>query len=108
MKMVASSPTGRKLYGRRKCSLRAISPFPSVFKRLVLHTCKNQGLFRKGLNISHIAVYNLTMGLLFNFVIRFSVKVNLFSGIEKEGFENIVMGLCNTVLSAYTLYRHLE
>ena len=35
---------------RRNCSLRAISPFfRSVFKRLVLQTCKNQGLFGKGL-----------------------------------------------------------
>ena len=33
---------------RRNCSLRAISPFLSVFKRLVLETCKNQGLFGKG------------------------------------------------------------
>ena len=28
---------------------RAISSFFSVFKRLVLQTCKNQGLFDKGL-----------------------------------------------------------
>ena len=43
---------GRKHCGkRRNCSLRAISPFPhSVFKRLVLQTRKNQGLFGKGLN----------------------------------------------------------
>ena len=54
--------TGRKHCGkRRNCSLRAISPFPTlfvtsnfsfshiVFKRLVLQTRKNQGLFGKGL-----------------------------------------------------------
>ena len=36
---------------RRNCSLRAISPFfHSVFKRLVLQTRKNQGLFGKGLS----------------------------------------------------------
>ena len=34
---------------RRNCSLQAISPFPSVFKRLVLQTRKNQGLFWKGI-----------------------------------------------------------
>ena len=41
---------------RRNCSSRAISPFShSVFKRLVLQTHKNQGLFGKGLN-SFIAI----------------------------------------------------
>ena len=45
--------TGRKQCGkRRNCSLRAISPFPSVFKRLVLQTRKKQGLFGKGLTLS--------------------------------------------------------
>ena len=34
---------------RRNCSLQAISPFPTVFSRLVLQTRKNQGLFGKGL-----------------------------------------------------------
>ena len=33
----------------RNCSLRAISPFPTVFKTFVLYTCKNYGLFGKGL-----------------------------------------------------------
>ena len=38
----------------RNCLLRAISPFPhSVFKRLVLQTHKNKGLFGKGLTHSH-------------------------------------------------------
>ena len=38
------------LQNGRNCSLRAISPFPhSVFKRPVWETCKNQGLFGKGL-----------------------------------------------------------
>ena len=36
---------------RRNYSLRAISPFPSVFKRLALQTHKNQGLFGTGLNM---------------------------------------------------------
>ena len=41
---------GRKHSGKsRNCSLRVISPFPSVFKRLLLHTHENQGLFEKGL-----------------------------------------------------------
>ena len=41
---------GRKHCGkRRNCSLRAISPFPSVFERFVLQIRKNQGLFGKGL-----------------------------------------------------------
>ena len=43
--------TSRKHLGkRRNYSLRAISPFPTVFsKRLVMQTRKNQGLFGKGL-----------------------------------------------------------
>ena len=42
---------GRKHCGkRRNCSLRAVSPFPSVFKRL-LQTRKNQGLFGKWLRV---------------------------------------------------------
>ena len=46
----------KKLCGkRRNCSLKAISPFPhSVFKRLVLQTRQNQGLFGKGL--THLLV----------------------------------------------------
>ena len=41
---------GRKHCGkRRNCSLRAISPFPTVFSRLILQTRKNPGLFVKGL-----------------------------------------------------------
>ena len=41
---------GRKYCGkRRNCSLREFSTFPSVFKRLVLQTCKNKGLFWRGL-----------------------------------------------------------
>ena len=43
---------GRKRCGkRRNCSLQAISPFSTVFKRLVLQTHKNQGLFGKGLKM---------------------------------------------------------
>ena len=34
---------------RRNCLLQAISPFPTVFSRLVLQTCKKQVLFGKGL-----------------------------------------------------------
>ena len=49
--MVESFSNGRKHCGkRRNCLLRAISPFPpSVFKRLLLHTCEHQGLFGRGL-----------------------------------------------------------
>ena len=47
------SKTGRKHSGKmRNCSLRAISPFPTVFfKRFLLHTRKIQGLFGKGLKL---------------------------------------------------------
>ena len=49
-KIVESSPTSRKHRGTgRNCSLWVISPFPSLFQRLVLQTRKNQGLFGKGL-----------------------------------------------------------
>ena len=44
--------TGRKHCGRRRnCSLGANSPFLTVFKRPLLQTCENLGLFGKGLNI---------------------------------------------------------
>ena len=46
---------GRKFFkqvennaGKGDSALRAMSPFHSVFKRLVLKTRKNQGLFGKG------------------------------------------------------------
>ena len=43
---------GRKLFKQAVNTVKkgAISPFPSVFKRFVLQTRKNQGLFGKGLN----------------------------------------------------------
>ena len=48
--------TGRKHCGKmRNCSLRAISLFSySVFRRLVLHTLKIQGLIGKGLTFCRI------------------------------------------------------
>ena len=44
--------TSRKHSGKwRNCLLQAISPFPAVLsKESGLHTCKNQGLYGKGLN----------------------------------------------------------
>ena len=52
MKMAEFSKKGRKHSGKwRNRWLQAISPFPSVFKRLVLQTRKNKGLFGKGLKI---------------------------------------------------------
>ena len=44
---------------RRNCSLRAVSPFPSVFKRLVLQTCKNQVLFGKGLRRGKMVILSV-------------------------------------------------
>ena len=50
IKMAESSQEIRKHYGKKKnFSLRAVSPFLSVFKRLVLQRHTNQGLFDKGL-----------------------------------------------------------
>ena len=51
MKMKESSPNGSKtLWENEKLLvLQAISHFPTVLKRLVLQTRKNQGLFGKGL-----------------------------------------------------------
>ena len=50
--------TGRKHCGkRRNCSFWAISPFPSVFKRLILQTRKNQSLFGKGLIIRTVLYF---------------------------------------------------
>ena len=42
---------GRKYRGRRNLLLQAISPFPNVFKKLVLQTSTNKGLFGKGLRL---------------------------------------------------------
>ena len=54
--MVESFPKGRKhCWKRRNCSLRAISPFPAVFSRLVLQTHKNQSMFGKGLTFELIS-----------------------------------------------------
>ena len=45
-----SKSVGKHCGKRRNCSLRAISPFTTVFsKDLYLQTRKNQGLFGKGL-----------------------------------------------------------
>ena len=45
---------GRKHCGKkRNCSLRAISPFPSVFKRLVSQGCQKVPLCGNGLFIIH-------------------------------------------------------
>ena len=42
---------GKKHWEKEKLLVKAISPFPTVFfKRLLMQTCKNQGLFGKGLN----------------------------------------------------------
>ena len=42
---------GRKYRGkRRNCPIRTISPFLTVFLRLILQTRKNQGLFGKRLS----------------------------------------------------------
>ena len=51
--MVESSP--KKVESTAgNCSLRALSPFPTVFfKGLVMQTRKNQGLFGKELTYSH-------------------------------------------------------
>ena len=52
MELADSSPQGSKtLRDWENCLLRAISPFPSVFKRLVLKTCKNHSLFWKELRL---------------------------------------------------------
>ena len=51
---------------RRKCLLRTISPFPSVFKRLVLQTHKNRGLFGKGLSPLYNTAFK-ARGSLFQF-----------------------------------------
>ena len=54
---------GRKHCGkRRNCSLRAISPFPTVFSRdSYKQTRKNQGLFGKELNLFHTSRVLMTL-----------------------------------------------
>ena len=53
MKMAESFRTGRKYYEeRRNCSLRAISPFPTVIsKDFYCRHVKKKGLFGKGLTL---------------------------------------------------------
>ena len=52
--MAESYPNGQKtLWEKEKLLITSnFSFFRSVFKRLVLQTCKNQGLFGKGLTLS--------------------------------------------------------
>ena len=48
--MAESSPKGLKtLWKKEKLLITSNSPYPSVFKTLVLQTHENQGLFGKGL-----------------------------------------------------------
>ena len=64
---------GKHCWKRRNCSLRAISPFPTVFtKDLYLQTRKNQGLFWKGLRVVQ-----------FESFCRQQIKFNL--NFEKDG-----------------------
>ena len=61
MKMAESSPKGQKTLWE-KVKLLVTSNFTfshSVFKRLVMQTRKNQGLFGKGLNIKESIPYIL-------------------------------------------------
>ena len=52
MKMVEISPTGQKTqWEKDKLLMNNFSFSNSVFKRLVLKTCKNMGLFGKGLSM---------------------------------------------------------
>ena len=57
MKMAVTSPNGKKiLWEKEKLLVTSNFSFSySVFKRLVLQTCENQGLFGKGLKISKSA-----------------------------------------------------
>ena len=51
-----SDENGEKFSSREKEKMFIMSNFSfsdSVFKRLVLQTCKNKGLFGKGLNTNH-------------------------------------------------------
>ena len=52
MKMAEGYPNRQKTLREKEKLLITISPFLTVFKRLVLQTSKNQGVFGKGL--SHI------------------------------------------------------
>ena len=67
---------GRKHCGKwRNCLLWAIFPFPSVFKRLVLQTHKNQGLFWKGLKYKVPKHFHLAM--FWNFSVGWCHDVNI-------------------------------
>ena len=68
MKMAESSPIGKKtLWEKEKLLVTSNFSFSlSVFKRVVLQTHKNQGLFGKGLNVTQVLLkekkYNLGKG----------------------------------------------
>ena len=61
---------------RRNYSLQAIFPFSHiVFKRLVLQTSENKGLFRKGLKVENIVSRGENAG---NIMKMFSFSNNVF------------------------------
>ena len=47
------------VWKRKNCSLRATSPFSSVFKIIILQTHKNKGLFEKGLRLIQIESFSM-------------------------------------------------
>ena len=60
---------------RRNCSLRAISPFPTVFfRRLEMQTRKSQGLYGKGLIQAHADITQLLLLLQMEVISFFSFK----------------------------------
>ena len=78
---------GRKYCGkRRKCWLSAFSPFPTMISK---------GFFPRVFN-SQDCVVNGSLPTLPNNKI-----------LDGSKLKSILMGECNTILSAYTKYRHL-
>ena len=79
MKMAESSQNGQKTLWEKEKLLVAsnFSFFHSVFKRLVLQTRKNQGLFRKGLRyqLETLNIYSRSKGQL---VLQVQVTLKVF------------------------------
>ena len=99
---------GRKLCGKqRNCFLQVISPFPSIFKRFVLQTCKSKGLFGKGLNPSLAASSSITrISLIFlRCFQKFSSISCKSSRVFSEGFNQSLWKFkISLVLNLHSLY----
>ena len=81
----------------------------SVFKRLVRQTRKNQGFFGKELRGKKLLVFTILLKKANQVQMPKRKHIEKGQSYGKDFFRIMkLMGECNTILSANTLYRHLE